>query len=228
MVALPMWAERGGGGSSPGDPDTGFEGEAAPSRSELQIRAADHAQPTPAMSSPRLRSRVIVLRLATSATRGSSSHLVGVIDWEFSLAGSPLNDIANFFRHSASQPPEYEAGFAEGYLAAGGALPDDWKQLARLIEMATAAAGAADVAASVSFTLGSAETLPAADASADLVWCKEVLMFVDLDRACSEFARVRRPLRSSSSERAGCPGAVASASAGASGHYPVPRRTPSL
>lgn len=63
----------------------------------------------------------------------------------------------------------------------------------RHIELATAAAGAADVAASVSFTLGSAETLPAADASADVVWCKEVLMFVDLDRACSEFARVLRP-----------------------------------
>lgn len=61
--------------------------------------------------------------------------VVGVIDWEFAFAGSPLNDIANFLRHSASQPAEYEAGFAAGYLAAGGVLPDDWKQLARLIDL---------------------------------------------------------------------------------------------
>ena len=45
--------------------------------------------------------------------------VVGVIDWEFAFAGSRLNDISNFLRHSASQMPEYEAGFVAGYT--GGA-----------------------------------------------------------------------------------------------------------
>lgn len=61
--------------------------------------------------------------------------VVGVVDWEFAFAGSRLNDIANFLRHSASQPPEYEAGFIEGYLAGGGVLPEHWKRLARLTDL---------------------------------------------------------------------------------------------
>jgi SAM-dependent methyltransferase len=61
------------------------------------------------------------------------------------------------------------------------------------IERAAAAAAAAGLGASVAFRIGSAEALPLPAASVDLVWCKEVLMFTDLARACDEFARVLRP-----------------------------------
>lgn len=43
------------------------------------------------------------------------------------------------------------------------------------------------------FVLGSTESLPVADGSVDLVWCRDVLELVpDLDRAFAEFARVLR------------------------------------
>jgi len=45
----------------------------------------------------------------------------------------------------------------------------------------------------VEFRVGRAEQLDVADASVDLVWCKEVLMFCDLSAACREFARVLKP-----------------------------------
>jgi len=46
----------------------------------------------------------------------------------------------------------------------------------------------------VRFALGSAEKLPVAEASVDLVWCREVLVLVAaLDRAFAEVARVLRP-----------------------------------
>jgi aminoglycoside phosphotransferase (APT) family kinase protein len=61
--------------------------------------------------------------------------VVGVVDWEFAFAGSRLNDIANFLRHSGAQPPEYETGFVAGYMAAGGVLPHNWKRLARLTDL---------------------------------------------------------------------------------------------
>jgi len=48
---------------------------------------------------------------------------------------------------------------------------------------------------SVRFSLGSAEDLPLDDSSVDLIWCREVLMYADLDRAFSEFHRVVRPGR---------------------------------
>jgi len=60
----------------------------------------------------------------------------------------------------------------------------------RHIDLATAAADAEGLADAVEFHLGSAENLPIADASADLVWCKEVLMFADLGEAFCEFSRV--------------------------------------
>jgi SAM-dependent methyltransferase len=51
-----------------------------------------------------------------------------------------------------------------------------------------------DIAARVRFQLGTAEALPLADESVDLVWCRDVLVHVgDLDRAYADFERVLRP-----------------------------------
>jgi aminoglycoside phosphotransferase (APT) family kinase protein len=61
--------------------------------------------------------------------------IAAVLDWEFAFANAPLNDIGNFLRYSARQPSVYETGFIDGYRAAGGVLPDDWKRLARLVDL---------------------------------------------------------------------------------------------
>ena len=65
--------------------------------------------------------------------------------------------------------------------------------VARHVELASAAAVAAGVADRVTFELGSAERIPLDDASVDLVWAKEMLMYADLDAAFAEFHRVLRP-----------------------------------
>jgi SAM-dependent methyltransferase len=57
-----------------------------------------------------------------------------------------------------------------------------------------AARGNAQPGDTVSFDVGAAENLPIADASADLVWCHDVLCLAgDLRRAYREFRRVLRP-----------------------------------
>jgi SAM-dependent methyltransferase len=60
--------------------------------------------------------------------------------------------------------------------------------LPRHLELAGASAGP-----DLDFRLGTAEALPLEDASADLVWCRDVLVLVaDLDQAYAEFERVLR------------------------------------
>jgi ubiquinone/menaquinone biosynthesis C-methylase UbiE len=60
----------------------------------------------------------------------------------------------------------------------------------RHIEVARAAAGQDGLA----FEIGTAEDIPAGPATADLVWCRDVLVHVrDLTRAYAEFRRVLRP-----------------------------------
>ena len=55
-------------------------------------------------------------------------------------------------------------------------------------------AGRVPERADVEFRLGSVEALPLADASVDLVWCRDVLVHVrDLERAFAEMRRVARP-----------------------------------
>jgi SAM-dependent methyltransferase len=60
--------------------------------------------------------------------------------------------------------------------------------VSRHIEIASAAAPG------VAFMLGTAEAIPAADASVDLVWCRDVLIHVsDLTAVYAEFQRILKP-----------------------------------
>jgi aminoglycoside phosphotransferase (APT) family kinase protein len=65
---------------------------------------------------------------------GGTWRVVVVLDWEFAVSGSPLMDIGNFTR-TAEEP-----SFVEGYLSAGGSLPSNWRQLARLVDLAATCA----------------------------------------------------------------------------------------
>ena len=66
---------------------------------------------------------------------GGRWSVVAVLDWEFAIAGSPLADIGHFLRYEKEATPRYEPHFSRAYLTAGGALPDDWRHLARTIDM---------------------------------------------------------------------------------------------
>jgi len=63
----------------------------------------------------------------------------------------------------------------------------------RNIDRATALAAAEGLSDTVAFRLGWAEALPLPDATADLVWCKEVVTLTDVNRTFAEFKRVLRP-----------------------------------
>ncbi|MBV9172248.1 MAG: aminoglycoside phosphotransferase family protein [Chloroflexi bacterium] len=65
----------------------------------------------------------------------ASSRICGVLDWEFSHAGSKLLDIGIFLRQRHSLAPAYEAAFEDGYRHAGGSLPLDWSRLSRLTDL---------------------------------------------------------------------------------------------
>jgi len=84
------------------------------------------------------------------------TSIAAVIDWEFAISGSPLNDIGNFLRYERAARPRFEPHFSDGYAAGGGRLQYDWRRLARLADL---------VAVCESLTH---EHLPA-DAAAELV-----------------------------------------------------------
>jgi Ser/Thr protein kinase RdoA (MazF antagonist) len=68
--------------------------------------------------------------------RPTSGWTIGaVLDWEFALAGPRLYDVGVFLRYRDRMPDAYARGFVDGYRAAGGSLPPDVLELARLIDL---------------------------------------------------------------------------------------------
>jgi aminoglycoside phosphotransferase (APT) family kinase protein len=61
--------------------------------------------------------------------------VVAVLDWEFAISGSPLADLGHFLRYERVSRPLVEPNFSNGYLHAGGTLAQDWRQLARLVDL---------------------------------------------------------------------------------------------
>ncbi len=58
-----------------------------------------------------------------------------VLDWEFAFAGSPLVDIGNMLRYSHLYPAIFEQEFINGYREQGGMLLQDWKKIAKLVDL---------------------------------------------------------------------------------------------
>jgi aminoglycoside phosphotransferase (APT) family kinase protein len=63
-------------------------------------------------------------------------QVVAVLDWEFAVSGSPLNDVGNFLRYERALGPVAEPHFSAGYRHAGGVLPRGWRRLARVLDTA--------------------------------------------------------------------------------------------
>jgi aminoglycoside phosphotransferase (APT) family kinase protein len=61
--------------------------------------------------------------------------VAAVLDWEFAVSSSPLADVGHFLRYERAARPLVELHFSNGYLQAGGKLPQNWRQLARLVDL---------------------------------------------------------------------------------------------
>jgi fructokinase len=64
-----------------------------------------------------------------------SWRVAAVLDWEFAVSGSPLADLGHFLRYERASRPFAEPHFSQGYRHAGGTLPEDWRTLARVVDM---------------------------------------------------------------------------------------------
>jgi fructokinase len=62
--------------------------------------------------------------------------VIAVLDWEFAVSGSPLADIGHFLRYEPASNFLIEPHFSSGYLKTGGTLPEDWRDVTRIIDLA--------------------------------------------------------------------------------------------
>jgi fructokinase len=67
--------------------------------------------------------------------RAGTWSVAAVLDWEFAFSGSPLADVGHFLRYERASRPTAEPYFSQGYLSAGGKLPDRWRRLARILDL---------------------------------------------------------------------------------------------
>lgn len=61
--------------------------------------------------------------------------VVAVVDWEFAFSGSPLLDIGNFLRYDSVSAPLREPYFSRSFVEHGGELPDNWRNIVRVIDL---------------------------------------------------------------------------------------------
>jgi Ser/Thr protein kinase RdoA (MazF antagonist) len=66
---------------------------------------------------------------------GGKWTVAGVIDWEFALSGATLMDVGHFLRYDRDEQPVREPHFSRGYLEGGGKLSDDWRMMARVMDL---------------------------------------------------------------------------------------------
>jgi Ser/Thr protein kinase RdoA (MazF antagonist) len=65
----------------------------------------------------------------------SVSGLLAVVDWEFCLSGNGLGDLGNFFRFEYDYPGVAREIFAAGYRSVDPDLPENWFDVAKLIDL---------------------------------------------------------------------------------------------
>ena len=61
--------------------------------------------------------------------------VAAVLDWEFAFSGSPLLDVGHFLRYERRSAPLREPHFSQGFVGYGGHLPDNWREIARVIDL---------------------------------------------------------------------------------------------
>ncbi|PYS73914.1 MAG: hypothetical protein DMF69_03475 [Acidobacteria bacterium] len=61
--------------------------------------------------------------------------VAAIIDWEFAFSGSPLLDVGHFLRYERFSQSLCEPHFSQAFVAHGGKLPDNWRELVRVIDL---------------------------------------------------------------------------------------------
>ena len=61
--------------------------------------------------------------------------VAAVLDWEFAFSGSPLLDVGHFLRYERRSEPLREPHFSRGFLEHGGQLPENWREIAKVIDL---------------------------------------------------------------------------------------------
>ena len=64
-------------------------------------------------------------------------NIAGVLDWEFAVSGSALIDLGHFLCYERATRPLVEPHFSAGYQQAGGNLPKNWRQIARVLDVSS-------------------------------------------------------------------------------------------
>ncbi len=67
---------------------------------------------------------------------GDGWHVAAVLDWEFAISGLPLLDLGRLLRYERIARPILEPHISQGYSRAGAKLPDGWRRVARLADLA--------------------------------------------------------------------------------------------
>ena len=62
-------------------------------------------------------------------------QVTAVLDWEFAFSGSSLLDVGNFLRYDSVSEPLREPSFSRSFVEHGGELPDNWRQVVRVIDV---------------------------------------------------------------------------------------------
>ena len=66
---------------------------------------------------------------------GGQWTVAAVLDWEFAFSGSQLLDVGNFLRYENDAAPLREPYFSRAYVENGGVLPDNWRNVSRVIDL---------------------------------------------------------------------------------------------
>ena len=63
-------------------------------------------------------------------------QVVAVVDWEFAFSGSPLVDVGHFLRYERPDESLREPYFSRAFTEFGGVLPDDWRRISKVLDLA--------------------------------------------------------------------------------------------
>jgi fructokinase len=61
--------------------------------------------------------------------------VAGVLDWEFAFSGPPLCDVGHMMRYERRAAPRIEPHFSDAFRDHGGALPANWRELSRVLDL---------------------------------------------------------------------------------------------
>ena len=62
-------------------------------------------------------------------------QVVAVLDWEFSLSGTPLLDVGHFLRYDRGDVSLREPFFSRAFIEFGGVLPADWLRISQVVDL---------------------------------------------------------------------------------------------